>query len=269
MEENREPNSYEERVERRRERLEDAAERARVRSGDAYEQSNRAVEHIPFGQPILVGHHSERKHRRAIEKSHRAMDHAVAESKKAEHLEQLASRVGKGGISSDDPQAAAKLQAELAHMEGRRELMKRVNTQFRLGGWDAIDDLGEEAKERLKADLVYSPSQGTQPFPAYAFTNLGANVRRVRARLKALFARETVPVAPPVECRGYVLLESLDDNRIRFVFDSKPNEAIRALLKRYGFRWSPTAGAWQRQLNAAGRAAATFIHQQIDDPSVP
>ncbi|HAO14890.1 MAG TPA: hypothetical protein DDE71_04930, partial [Tenacibaculum sp.] len=39
---------------------------------------------IPFGQPILVGHHSEKRHRRTIEKAHRAMDKCLEESKKAE-----------------------------------------------------------------------------------------------------------------------------------------------------------------------------------------
>jgi len=260
-------NSYEERQERRRERLERAAERARLRSDAAYEASNKAIEHIPFGQPILVGHHSERAHRNAIEKSHRAMDRFVAEAKKAEHLDRLASRVGKGGISSDDPDATSKLQNELEGMEARREMMKRVNAQFRRGGWDAVEGLSEGAKERLQADLARAPWQGTNPFPAYALTNLGANIRRVRARLEELQARESAPEAAPVEGRGYVLQESPDDNRIRFIFDAKPDEAARTLLKRNGFRWSPTAGAWQRQLNDAGRAAAAFVRERLDNPT--
>jgi len=257
-------NSYEDRQERRRQRLERAAERARARSDAAYEASNKAIEHIPFGQPILVGHHSERGHRRDLEKAHRAMDRFVAEAKRAEHLDHLASRVGKGGISSDDPNAASKLQTELEAMEKRREMMKRANAQFRRGGWDAVDGLSAEAKERLKADLARAPWLGENPFPAYALTNLGANIRRVRARLEELQARETSPEIPPVQGRGYLLQESPEDNRIRFVFDSKPDDPTRTLLKRNGFRWSPTAGAWQRQLNNAGRAAAALVRDRLD-----
>jgi hypothetical protein len=35
------------------------------------------------------------------------------------------------------------------------------------------------------------------------------------------------------------------------------------LLKRHGFRWSPTAKAWQRHLNGAGRAAARFVLEAL------
>src|SRR5947209_4366753 len=44
----------------RSERLQNASVRASERSESAYERSNELVANIPFGQPILVGHHSER-----------------------------------------------------------------------------------------------------------------------------------------------------------------------------------------------------------------
>jgi hypothetical protein len=43
--------------------------------------------------------------------------------------------------------------------------------------------------------------------------------------------------------------------RMRSVLPGKPSEAARALLKSRGFRWSPTAGACQRQATEAGRYA--------------
>ena len=61
---------------------------------------------IPFGQPILVGHHSEGArpelpgaHR------HRTMTRASPRAIKAERLRERAASVGKGGVSSDDPSA--------------------------------------------------------------------------------------------------------------------------------------------------------------------
>lgn len=38
---------------------------------------------IPFGQPILVGHHNENRHKRTIERAHKAMDKCVEERDKA------------------------------------------------------------------------------------------------------------------------------------------------------------------------------------------
>ncbi|MBD4523255.1 conjugal transfer protein TraC, partial [Xanthomonas citri pv. citri] len=39
-----------------------------------------------------------------------------------------------------------------------------------------------------------------------------------------------------------------------FLFDAKPDQATRTLLKRYGFKWSPSRDGqpWVRQLNNAG-----------------
>lgn len=38
-------------------------------------------------------------------------------------------------------------------------------------------------------------------------------------------------------------------NRLQIFFEGKPDAAVRDELKSNGFRWSPKAGAWQRQLN--------------------
>ena len=57
---------------------------------EAFERSEAATAGIPFGQPILVGHHSERTHRAAIEKSWNAMGKSVAEGEKAESHESKA-----------------------------------------------------------------------------------------------------------------------------------------------------------------------------------
>ena len=40
-----------------------------------------------------------------------------------------------------------------------------------------------------------------------------------------------------------------EDNRLQIFFEEKPDEKTRETLKENGFRWSPKAGAWQRQLN--------------------
>ena len=73
---------------RRAERRREWAEKAEARSSLYFEKSQSAVAGIVPGQPILVGHHSEKAHRAAIDKSWAAMGHSVEESKKAEnHLD--------------------------------------------------------------------------------------------------------------------------------------------------------------------------------------
>ena len=74
-----------ERARAKAEKYEEWADNAQKRSDDAFERSQKAVAPIPFGQPILVGHHSERAHRAALRRSDNAMRKCVEESNKAEN----------------------------------------------------------------------------------------------------------------------------------------------------------------------------------------
>lgn len=60
------------------------AENAEKRSDAAYNASHEISKYIPFGQPILVGHHSEKRHRRDIEKINNYMGKSCEEMEKAE-----------------------------------------------------------------------------------------------------------------------------------------------------------------------------------------
>lgn len=69
---------------KRAEKLQQAASTAERKSDDYYRMSHKITDHIPMGQPILVGHHSEARHRRDLDKSWNAMGKSVELSKKAE-----------------------------------------------------------------------------------------------------------------------------------------------------------------------------------------
>jgi len=63
------------------------AANAEKRSNQAYEASNEGKEFLSLGEPIKVGHHSEKRHRALIERNHNRMRKCVEESKKAEKYE--------------------------------------------------------------------------------------------------------------------------------------------------------------------------------------
>lgn len=73
------------RLEAKGERFGTFSENAEKRSDAAFNASRNATAGIEFGQPILVGHHSEGAHRRALKRSDNAMRKAVDESRKAEY----------------------------------------------------------------------------------------------------------------------------------------------------------------------------------------
>lgn len=70
------------RIERQAERvaaLEQKAERRSDRAEQAWKAEHRAVEALPpGGEPIKIGHHSEQRHRRALDTAHRRLGQAVS-----------------------------------------------------------------------------------------------------------------------------------------------------------------------------------------------
>jgi len=67
-----------ERAEQRAERFEGYQQNRANDAEQAYNESEALSEHIPLGQPILIGHHSEKRARKQAEKITRAMDKAVS-----------------------------------------------------------------------------------------------------------------------------------------------------------------------------------------------
>lgn len=99
------------RAEDRSEALHRKASRQHQVSVAEHAASSAATAGIPFGQPILVGHHSERRHRNDLARSHRHMDNAVAASDQAKDAERRAAAAAA---------TAQHKQAPTAHFAGRR-----------------------------------------------------------------------------------------------------------------------------------------------------
>ena len=82
-----------ERAKKRAERFMEYSDNASKRADARIKASNALVEGIPFGQPILVGHHSEARHRRTLERSRNNMFKACDENKKAKYYEERAESI--------------------------------------------------------------------------------------------------------------------------------------------------------------------------------
>lgn len=238
---------YEQRVEERRERLERAAERAAERAEAAYKRADLSEEAtgIPFGQPILVGHHSERRHRKVLERAHNAMRTSISETKKAQHYAGAAASVGTAGVSSDDPDGVEKLTEKLEALEARQARMKEAN--------DAWRKAGNKAGRNAAGEWI------EPPYASYQLSNNSATIRATKARIERLKAAAGA-VTKKIETNlGFEIIENAEANRVQIIFPGKPDEATRKVLKENGFRWAPSEGAWQRLLNNASRWAAERV----------
>ncbi|HEV8653139.1 MAG TPA: DUF3560 domain-containing protein [Actinomycetes bacterium] len=78
------------RAEQRADTYADRAERAESAAAAAFQRFHDILEPIPPGQPILIGHHSERGHRAALKRADNAIRRSIEEDGKASHYQQAA-----------------------------------------------------------------------------------------------------------------------------------------------------------------------------------
>lgn len=116
-------------------------------------------------------------------------------------------------IYNDDPNAVEKLKNKLEYLEKQRAL--------------------------IKADEEHQPWQ---------LQNIGARIRETKRRINRLEKLENIEFEDK-KFEGCKVIHNKEINRIQFLFDEKPNEDIRNILKHNGFHWSRNEGAWQREFN--------------------
>lgn len=204
---------YEERRERRIERYKIASEKARKESEARSNSNAQRILMMTPGQPILIGHHSEKAHRRLINRAHNDIRKSIELSKKSDYYEKRAENVENSkAIYNDDPNAIAKLKDKLERLEEERKSIKQ--------------------REHFTWELQ----------------NIGATIRETKMRIKRLEELEEIEF-PDINFLGGKAIHNKEINRIQIFFDTKPSEDIRKNLHHNGFHWSRYEGAWQRQFN--------------------
>ena len=196
---------------------------------------------------------------RKKEKQNAARDSNYREWQDIQGLLDKIRSTGMGGISADDPQAVQKLEKKLESLEKSQETMKAVNAYYRKHKTlDGCPHLSPEQLEKLKADMASSWHLGDKPFATWALSNNSAEIRRVKDRIKSLSQQKEIGFVG-WEFDGGKVEANTEANRLQIFFEDKPDETTREALKSNGFRWSPKAGAWQRQLTSNAYYAADYI----------
>ena len=147
-------------------------------------------------------------------------------------------------------------------MKEEHATMKAVNAYYRKNGTlDGCPELTPAARKAIEGMWARGWYVGV-PYPTYTLTNSLANVKRTEQRLKSLQAAHAA--APAEEDHdGITYREDPEQMRVQLIFDGKPSEEIRAIIKKWAFRWSPRNSAWQRQLTDNGKRAARRAMQEI------
>ena len=190
-------------------------------------KANRILEMTP-GQPIIVGHDSEKMARRLHEKAWNDIGKSIEEDKKSKYYKDKAETLESSNvIYGDDPNAISKLKEKLEYLEKQRELIK--------------------ADENHKS---------------WQLQNIGARIRETKKRIERMEELENINFEDK-EFVGGKIIHNKKINRIQIIFNDIPSEDIRSNLKHNGFHWSRSEGAWQREFNQNTIRATNRLLQDV------
>lgn len=242
------PEDYYQKQEARIERFRELAEKNTVKAESLFNRAHQMAEVIPFGQPILVGHYSEKSDRSYRNRIQNTWERAAETAKKADYYKSRAlSADSNRAISSDAPDAIELLKEKLAKCVEFQEHAKTVNKICRkkCSDEEKIKLLIESGLKESTAKNCITPDEfGRTGVPSYALTNNNGNMKRIKDRI-ALLEKQKNDITTEITIGDITITDSVEDNRIMITFPGMPDEGIRNKLKSYGFRWSPSNKAWQ------------------------
>ena len=255
---------YEAKRQARYERLIAAAERADREGDAARKESDRISSFIPPGQPILIGHHSEKRHRRDLETiRNKARKGYELHQKAAEYRSRAESTQSNDAIMSDNPEAVDLLAQKIEQLEARQEIMKAVNAAYKkfLKNPASLDTSGltESEKNFIRA---FAPEwSGDQPYARYELANNRANIRTAKKRAELVERKQAIPDKD--EQIGEVKIEwRASENRIRIYYPGRVPRETFDLLRQHGFRalHNVREGAFSAYYN---RNAGEYVRNEI------
>jgi hypothetical protein len=196
-----------ERLERKLEKREGWADSREAKSEEAFDRAHTIADGIPLGQPILVGHHSQRRAERDQQRIVQGMAAGHEHAKAAEHHRDKAAGLERQlatSVFSDDADAVERLQAQIVELEAERDRIKAYNQSCRKGAPDAsvLDDKQRDEVLSL-ARIGFLKADGQ--FPGYALSNLGATIRQKKQRVEQI-TRDRERVATGDRGRGKSML---------------------------------------------------------------
>ncbi len=196
---------------------------------------------------------------RKKEKQNRAADANMEEWRQIQGLLDKICGTGRGGISTDDPEAVQKLKIKLAGLEQDQERMKAVNAYYRKH--KTLDDcplLSPEQIEKLRASMARDWRTDPKPYPSFHLTNNSAVIRQTKKRIEELSQKAETEYEGWAFEGGEVKMNR-QANRLQVFFDEKPDRDICSAMRHGGFKWAPSVGAWQRQLTGNAIYAAKHM----------
>ena len=254
-----------EKLERKAALREKWAESRREAAGAAFSSARETASNIPLAQPILVGHHSESKMRNLYNGIARKMDAGCESAKIADlHASKAAGireQLGRS-IFSDDPDAVEAIQARIAELEAKQEVMKTANKICRNMKTTeeekiaSLRGLYPGISENSIHEMLHPTYSYERPgFPSYALANNSGNIARLKKRVQEV-ERRNLLADKAAEASGGVAVTG-NDEYVSVTFAEKPEYGIIRDLKDAGFRWG--GGSWHGRREALPESVTDLL----------
>jgi len=125
---------------------------------------------------------------------------------------------------------------------------------------NAIDKLKEKLSKALEEHQAYKDynvkarKEGKETLMPYVLQNSNGRIKGIKDRIAHLEKMAERATETPIEERiteidGIRIIDNIEANRIQIFFPGKPDTSIRTQLKKNGFKWAPSQGAWQNYRN--------------------
>ncbi len=253
-----------ERMEQRATKREEWAQKREASARAAFDTAHTMGEAIPFGQPILVGHHSEKRDRNYRARIGAKITRGVTDTRMAEHHAKKAQGIARQldhSVFSDDADAIERLRDRIAVREAERDRIKAFNASCRKGSPDE-----SILTERERADIAttrrvvpYQLSTGGG-FPRYVLTNIGAAIRKDKERIADIERRQKL--IEEAKSNGGVTVRAVDDY-CTLTFAEKPERKIIDALKAAEFHWG--GGSWHGRVASLNEIICDGQGQEFRD----
>lgn len=157
----------------------------------------------------------------------------------------------------------ARLEDKVERLTTLQETMKAANKICRskkLSDVEKIDELVALGISEQNATTLIAPVERWQTigFPSFALTNNLAKIKQAQERINRL-SKLVNSDDKEIQLEGLVVKFCNNEERLRLVFEAKPDKAMIEKLKSNAFKWSPSNQAWQRQLTRNAIRAAEHI----------
>jgi len=166
-------------------------------------------------------------------------------------------------ILSSDEDAIERLQDKINDLTEDQERMKRINAYYRKNNTCVgCEDLTEENARKIDEFIEDKYSWCKVPYGSYTLQNNNANIKRLKDRLESLTAIKEKGTTER-ENDLFKVVENTELMRLQLIFDGKPDEETRNILKSNGFKWSPKNMAWQRQLTDNAKYSLARVEKAL------